>query len=216
MKKLLLIMAAFALVVSGCGITDSVSNSSDDGYKKISMTLDVAVGSDGSITQGNACFGQGTIASVLYFLPEGGEPVAQTSTLTVDSVPCLSCYSEITDSTATFPIELSAILDPHSIDERDEDGNPLYMKDELRFWIATPPTNSLNIYYDCGGAPATMPDYGSAVSQIASPFMLEVWSEPLAVNEVHVATRENVTFPPTYVADVTVSIIETLVDSIND
>jgi hypothetical protein len=183
-----------------------------NGFRKISLTLDVAVSSNGSI-QGNACFGQGTIASVMYFSEKGGELLSQNSTVTVNSVPCLTCYSEIR-SPSVFPIELAAKLNPYAVDVRDAQGNPLSMKDELIFWIETPPINSIDIYYECGGAPATMPDYGSAVSNISTPFVLEQWTQDLVLNEVKTSTRENYAYPPTNLANITISSIETLVDEI--
>jgi len=216
MQKTFLISCLFVLILSGCGVsvpTQEPATKSADDFVKISMTLDVAVGSDGSISQG-ACFGQGTIASVLYFSHQGGNPVSQISTLTVNSVPCLDCYSEIRSSTTQFPIELSAVYSPHSVDIRDAEGNPEFMKDELRFWISSPPVNSLDIYYECGGDPATLPDYGSAVSNIAAPFVFEQWTQDLVLNEVKVSTRKDYIFPPTYKADITFSTIETLVDAI--
>lgn len=215
MKRLFLPVILLSLFTSGCGLSDLSPNSEDTMYKKVSMTLDVATWSDGSISAG-ACFGQGTIATVLYFDDDGGEPVAQRSTLTVHSVPCLSCESRITDSTTTFPIELSAVLDPHAVEVSDEAGNSLYMKDELRFWIDTPPIHSLNIYYECGGAPDTLPDYGSAVSQIAGPFLTSVWTQDLVLNEVQSSSFENYAFPPVNIADVTISVIETLVSSTSE
>lgn len=216
MKKYIFSIIAMSLVLSGCSLTDQFGFS-DDGYRKVSITIDVAVGSDGSITQGNACFGNGTIASILYFPFKGGEVIEQTSTLTVNSVPCISCYSEITDSITTFPIELSAKLTPNSVAVSiGDEKTPSFMKDELKVWIETPPINSLNIYYDCGSNPDTLPDYGSAVSQIASPFMTTQWTQDLVLNEVQQSTFNDFEFPPTYVADITISSIEALVDNIGD
>lgn len=217
MQKIFLISCFLLLTLSGCGFSQSIKEQEDalsDGFIKISLTADVVVGSDGSITQGNACFGQGTIASIMYFDEKGGKPLSQTSTLTVNSVPCLACHSEIRSATTKFPIELAAVYSPFAVDVRDAEGNPEFMKDELKFWIETPPIHSLDIYYECGGAPDTLPDYGSAVSNIASPFILEQWTQDLVLNEVKVSTRKDYIFPPTYKADITISTIETLVDKI--
>ncbi|MBU4315459.1 hypothetical protein KJ673_03595 [Patescibacteria group bacterium] len=213
--KIIIPLCVLSLFVSGCGSTDAVRGVTDNGYRKVSMTIDVVVKNDGSV-DGGVCFGNGTIATVLYFPYEGGEPVAQTSTLTVHSVPCIDCYSEITDAVTAFPIELSAVLEPSSVEINDADGNPLSMKDELRFWINTPPIHSLNIYYECGGAPDTLPDYGSAVSQIASPIVLTQWTQDLALNVVKRSTFNDYAFPPSFLADVTFSSIETLVNNINE
>jgi|GEM_PF-3405911 hypothetical protein len=213
MKKIILslIVVSCAVFISGCGTGGSVTDF--DGYRKVSMTLDVSTGSDGSI-DGNACFGQGTIASVMYFPMDGGEPVSQTSTIKVNSVPCLQCYTRIENSVTEFPIELSAVLAPNSVEVNDADGNPLSMKDELRFWIQTPPINSLDIYYECGGAPDTLPDYGSAVAQVASPFMTSTWTQDLVLNEVDVSEFNDFAFPPTYLADIKISLIEEFADEI--
>ncbi len=214
--KSIFAILALSFIVSGCGLTSLTQSVDDEGYRKVSLTLDVVVGSDGSISRG-ACFGNGTIASVLYFPYQGGEVVSQRSTLTVNGVPCLDCYSEITDTIKTFEIELSAVLEPSSVAVSIGDEEvPSKMKDELRFWIEKIPTNELNIYYECGGAPDTLPDYGSTVAQIASPFIISVWTQDLELNEVKTSTFEDYAFLPTYLADITISTIEALTDTTNE
>lgn len=216
---LFLCLPTLVLLAVGCKTASKVTEStsgSEETFNKVSMTLDLDVSQDGSITNGNACFSQGTIATVLYFEFEGGKPIAQTSTLTVDSVSCLSCRSDIKSSTTTFPIELSAILNPNSVAiSVGDESMPSVMANELRFWIDTPPVFPLDIYYDCDlKSPGVATDYGSAVSQIASPFMTSVWTQDLVLNEVKVSTFEDYIFPPTYKADVTISVIGELVDKI--
>jgi len=203
---------AFCLVlISGCSVSDSAGNN-DQGYWKVTLTADVSVHNDGSIPETGggpiACFADGYIGSVLYFPLAGGKAVAQKSFVTIEKVTCINCLSSIVSPASDIPLQLAAVLEVQSVRKGSADGKVTAVFDDLRVWIDKPVQYPIDIYYDCGPIPGKASDYGSAVSQITSPFMTQVWSFSPAFGEIHSASFKDYRFPPTYSSDLEFKILE--------
>ena len=217
MKKYLIIsfFIGALLFSSGCALTDSTLNS-DEGYWKVTFTADVSVYNDGSISQSgggpSACFADGYISSVMYFAVGGGSPVKQESFVTLNSVNCLSCSSEIVSNSTEIPIYLQAKLDVSGY-EFTGDFVP-EVKNELLVWMEEPVIYSIDVAYTCQGAPGVSSDYGSYISQIVSPFLTEVHHLVVEPDQLSTKTREGFAFPPAYLADIEFNILEEYITEI--
>ncbi len=207
------------LCFSGCGFADP-SSTTNDGYWKVTFTADVSVYSDGSVPESGggpvACFADGYIGAVLYFPLKGGDVVAQKSFVTINKVTCVNCTSEIISPSSNIPIELRGKLNVQSVKIGDETGKVSAVFDDFKIWMEQPLIHPLEIYYDCGPVPGSASDYGSAVSQITSPFLTQAWSFSPEFGELHSSTFKEYRFPPTFNSDISFRILEEYVKEIEN
>lgn len=214
MKKLIYSLLAIAFACNGCKKTV------DEGYWKVSFTAAIHVYNDGSIDESGggpiACFSDGYIGAVLYFPVHGGDLVAQNSFVTVDSVSCIHCISQMMSQSANIPIELAATLDLTSVSFGDANGTVTAVVDDFRIWMPQPLIYPIDLYYDCGPQPGVASDYGNAVSQLCSPFLTQVWSFSPSFDLVHQSNYNGYAFPPSYKADISFQMYEEYVKTIPD
>mgnify|MGYP006935323398 CR=1 FL=1 len=211
MKRLIISIVVFGALISGCSKSDM------DGYWKITLTADISVSNDASQQTGGEIprtyYPEGYLGAVLYFNASGGDVVQQECFITVNSVFFPGCTAEIVSETSNIPVGLLATLEVKDSGLASSYGDS--KNKEINFRISKPIVHPLDIRMTCGSSDPTIEsDYGSIISSLTAPFVLDQWIFSQISEELYTSTRTGYTYPPTWSSDITFSFLAEHVESL--
>jgi hypothetical protein len=164
-----------------------------------------------------ACAGFGRYRMVLFFAPGGGDVMHQYNTMQLTKYYCAPagtagpCRRTIPQGPAWEPVPftLKASLRPDQVRYTNAQGETTRTTDSLRIWLEhLPPLRPIQVLYQCGGAPAVLPDGGATLNQLLLPWHLEEWILDAKLGEPHTATRKGMDIQGLFSAEVELTVEE--------